>query len=239
MATLTTKPSFKPHHKFYLGVSLVLASIVFVGFAPTYYLKSFFGNPALPLLVHIHGFVMTLWYALFITQVLLVAKDRVEIHQKLGYAGIFLSAAVAVLGTAVSIGLAHRRLVANPNSTLGPFLLCLQLFSIVLVFVILISCAVYFRRRPDYHKRLMTLAMLSVLGPAIVRLPGINDNNIPAAIVIGISLTLTCIAVDTIRNKRLHPAFGWGGALVVGSVFLFMPLAQSAVWGHFVRRLLV
>ncbi|GAC1633183.1 MAG: hypothetical protein NVS9B14_07440 [Candidatus Acidiferrum sp.] len=194
MATVTTKPSFRHDHKFYFGVALVLAAIVFVGFAPTYYLKRFFDNSPLPLLVHIHGFVMTVWYALFITQVLLVAKDRVELQQKLGYAGIFLSAAVAVLGTAVSIGLAHRRLVANPNSTLGP---------------------------------------------AIVRLPGINDHNIPAAIVIGISLTLACIVVDTVRNKRLHPAFGWGGTLVIGSVFLFMPLAQSAAWAPFVRRMLI
>jgi hypothetical protein len=206
MATAATKPSFGHDHKFYLGAALVFALVVFVGLAPTFYLKRFFDNSPLPLLVHIHGFVMTLWYALFITQVLLVAKDRVGLHQKLGFAGFFLSAAVAVLGTAVSLGLARHRLLANANSTLGPFLLCLQLFSIVLVFVILISFAVYFRRRPDYHKRLMTLAMLTVLGPAIVRLPGINDHNIPAAIVIGISLTLTCIIIDTVRHKRLHPA---------------------------------
>ncbi len=239
MATITTKTSFKLDHKFYLGVSLVLALIVFVGFAPTYYLKGFFGNPPLPLLVHVHGLVMTLWYGLFITQVLLVAKDRVELHQKLGYAGLFLSAAVAVLGTAVSIGLAKHRLQANANSTLGPFLLGLQLFSIVLVFSVLVSFAVYYRRRPDYHKRLMTLAMLAVLGPAIVRLPGINDRNIPLAIVVSISLTLSCIIIDTVRHKRLHPAFGWGGSLAIGSIFVVAPFAQSAVWVHFVRRMLI
>lgn len=239
MVTSAAKPAPRSDHKFYLTVSLALALIVFVGFAPTYYLKHLFHGEALPLLVHVHGFVMTLWYGLFITQVLLVAKDRVDLHQKLGYAGLFLSAAVALLGTVVSIGLAQRRLHANPNSTLGPFLLGLQLFSIVLVFIVLISLAVFYRRRPDYHKRFMTLAMLTVLGPAVVRLPGINDHNIPAAIAIGISLTLICIIVDSVRNRHLHPAFGWGGAAVIGSIFVVAPFAQSAAWIHFVRRLLI
>ncbi len=103
---------------------------------------------------------------------------------------MFLAAAVAVLGATVSIGLAKRRLLAHPNSTGAPFLLALQLFSVVLVFVILISRAVYMRRRTDYHKRLMALAMLTVLGPAIVRLPigFIEKGYIGATIGVDVSL---------------------------------------------------
>jgi len=238
MAASVTKPVPRLDHKFYGVVSLVLALIVFVGFAPTYYLKNFFHGEPLPQLVHIHGFVMTLWYALFIVQVWLASTGRIALHQKVGYAGLFLAGAVAILGTTVSIGLAQRRLHANPNSTLGPFLLGLQLFSIVLLFIILMAAAVYWRRRADYHKRLMTLAMLTVLGPAIVRLPGINDHSIPAAIAIGTSLVLICAVVDTVRHRRLHPAFGWGGALVISSVFIVAPFAQSAAWIHFVKRML-
>jgi hypothetical protein len=225
-------------HRYYYAVASVFALIVFAGFARTYYLKGLFGAPSLPLLVHVHGAVMTLWYALFAIQVSLVATHRVALHRKLGVAGVVLAGVVAVLGTTVSVGLAKRRLMAHPDSTEAPFLVGLQLFSIVMVFVVLVSAAMYLRRRPDYHKRLMTLAMLTVLGPAIVRLPFIDDHNIPVAIVISISLTLTCVIIDTVRNRRLHPAFGWGASLVIGSIFVFAPLVQTPFWIQLVRRVL-
>lgn len=234
-----TRSQRRTDHRFYLAVSAGLALVVFVGFAPTYYLKGWFENEPLSLLVHVHGAVMTAWYGLFGIQVGLASTHRVALHKKLGFAGIFLAGAVVVLGTTVSFGLARRRLVAHPESTLGPFLLGLQLFSIVLVFIALIVAGVWLRRRPDYHKRLMTLAMLAVLGPAIVRLPFINDHNIPAAIATSTSLVLLCVGADTWRNRRLHPAFGWGGALVTGSVFVVAPFAHSSVWIGFVRRLLL
>jgi hypothetical protein len=238
MTLAVAKPKLALNHRFYGVISLGLALVVFVGFARTYYLKGLFGAPPLPLLLHVHGAVMTLWYVLFIVQVRLVAAQRVSLHRKLGFAGVILAGVVVVLGTTVSIGLAKRRLLAHPDSTEAPFLMGLQLFAMVLVFVALMFAAVYLRRRSDYHKRLMTLAMLTLLGPAIVRLPFIDDHNIPATIVISISLVLACVIADTLRNRRLHPAFGWGGSLVVGSIFVVAPFAQSSAWIHFVRRVL-
>ena len=48
------------HHLFaWLAGSIVL--LVFVGFARTYYLHSFFGMPALTRFLHLHGAVMTGW----------------------------------------------------------------------------------------------------------------------------------------------------------------------------------
>ena len=61
-------------HRLYILVAVFIPLIVLTGFARTYYLKSFFGTPALPgLLVHLHGIVMTSWVVLFVTQVSLVA----------------------------------------------------------------------------------------------------------------------------------------------------------------------
>jgi hypothetical protein len=41
------------------------ATILFAGFAQTYFLKVFFGTPSLYPLLHAHGFVMTAWFLLF------------------------------------------------------------------------------------------------------------------------------------------------------------------------------
>src|SRR5690348_15520784 len=103
-------------HRFYYAVSIGLAVLVFAGFARTYYLKGLFQIPPLPLLLHVHGAVMTLWYTLFVVQVRLVATHRVALHRSMGIAGIFLAGLVAVLGTIVSLGLARRDLQAHPDS---------------------------------------------------------------------------------------------------------------------------
>ena len=235
------KASRTTDHPYYYAVSIMLVVVVFTGFARTYYLKGSFGASPLSLLLHIHGAVMTLWYALFVAQVSLVATHRVALHRKLGIAGAGLASLVAILSTMVSFGLAKRELLAHPDSTEAPMLLGLQLFAIVLVFVILVSLGVCLRRRPGYHKRLMVLAMLSLLGPAITRLPlsFIANHDASAAAVIAIGLVLACVLVDTARNRRLHPAFGWGGSFVIGSIFVVFPFAQSSLWIRTVRWLLL
>ncbi len=228
-------------HRFYYGVSIALALLVCAGFARTYYLKELYATPALPILLHIHGAVMTLWYVLFIVQVRLVAAHRVALHRKLGVAGLFLAGLVAILGTIVSLGLAKRDLLSPPDSAAAPILLAFQLFGIVLVFVILVSLAIYWRRRPDYHKRLMVLAMLSLLGPALTRLPLPFVANHDVAVAIGMSACclLACVLTDTALNRRLHPAFGWGGSLMIASIFAIGAFAQSALWTGLVRWLLL
>jgi hypothetical protein len=241
MSGTVAKPARITDHRYFYSVGIAFVVLVFAGFARTYYLKGFYGAPPLSLLVHTHGVVMTLWYALFVVQVRLVATHRVALHRKLGIAGVFLAGLVAVLATLVSLGLAKQRLVLNPNSAGAPMLLGLQLFAIVLVFVILISLAVYYRRRPDFHKRFMTLAMLTVLGPALTRLPlsFIANHDVGVAIIVDIACILICIIVDAVMNRRLHPVFGWGGALVIGSIFAVAAFAQSSTWAHFVRHLLI
>jgi hypothetical protein len=240
MARPTVRAVSAADHRYYYAISLGLAVIVFAGFARTYYLKGLFEAPPLPLLVHVHGAVMTLWYALFVVQVRLVAAHRVALHRRLGTAGIVLAGLVAVLGTAVSFGLAKREWLAQPDSIAAPFLLAYQLFAIVLVFIVLISLGVYYRRRPDYHKRFMVLAMLTVLGPAVTRLPlpFLPNHNVPFTIALDLVIVITCLVVDTVRNRRLHKVFGWGGLLVIGSIFVITAFARSSVWSRTARWLL-
>jgi hypothetical protein len=228
-------------HRYYYAVAAGLAAVVFAGFARTYYLKGWFGEPPLSLLLHVHGLVMTVWYALFAVQVGLVASHRVALHRKLGMAGVGLAAVAVVLNAVVSLSLAKQRLLARPDSVGAPMLLGLQLFAVLLVFAILIVLGVRYRRRPDYHKRLMTLAMLSVLGPAVTRLPlsFVQNHDVGVAIVLSISIVVACIAVDTVRHRRLHPAFGWGGALVIGSIFVVAPLAQTKWWAGVTKGLVL
>ena len=44
-------------------------------------------------------------------------------------------------------------------------------FGTSLMFLVLVAIALYFRRRPEIHKRVMVLACCSILLPAIGRIP--------------------------------------------------------------------
>jgi hypothetical protein len=54
--------------RYYIGVSVVFLLLVFWTFARTFYLQPFSGAPALSLLLHIHGAVMTGWVVLLVVQ---------------------------------------------------------------------------------------------------------------------------------------------------------------------------
>ncbi|MGH9861071.1 MAG: hypothetical protein ACRD5F_13705, partial [Candidatus Acidiferrales bacterium] len=95
---------------FYSGMAIAMALTVFVGFSPTYYLRSAFGAPptlaglvSLTPLAHIHGALFTGWVLLFIVQTALVARRSVAVHRRLGIAGIVLAAAMLAVGTLTAI----------------------------------------------------------------------------------------------------------------------------------------
>jgi hypothetical protein len=99
----------------------------------------------------------------------------------------------------------------------------------LLVFAILVITGLALRRRTDFHKRLMLLATVTMLGPAIARIVVLVSHSAWAQILAFDFCILACVAVDTALHRRLHPAFGWGAAFVVGSFHLIF-MAVSAKW---------
>src|SRR5712691_5305233 len=134
--------------RLYVWFAAFMPIIVLIGFSRSYYLKGFFGFPALPsLLVHLHGIVMTSWVVLFVTQVTLVETGRTRTHQRLGVLGALLAPLVIVVGVLTAIAGAAR------GSTPGPPALQFLVVPLVdmLVFAILVGTALYLRRRRLDH----------------------------------------------------------------------------------------
>lgn len=227
-------------HRFFYAVAGFLGFLVLLGFARTYFLKTFFHQPPLSVLLHVHGVSMTLWFALFGVQVYLAANRRVGLHRKLGYAGLGLAAIVVVVGIAVAIGLTRRELTAHPESGGDVFLLGMLLFSVMVDFVLFIALGTLWRDRPDYHKRAMTLAMLSVIGPAVTRLPldFLPQHNVGITIAINIGCIVGCVLIDALLHRRLHPVFGWGATFIVVWMFVIATFSGSQTWAHIVRSAL-
>src|SRR5262245_3574687 len=85
--------------RLFLAAAILFPLLVLIGFARTYYLKGFFETPPLrSMLVHLHGFVMTTWVALFIVQVFLISSKKIRTHQRLGFAAIGLALLLLPVG---------------------------------------------------------------------------------------------------------------------------------------------
>ena len=220
----------------YLVAAIVVPLLVLAGFARTYYLKGFFATPPLPSrLVHFHGLVMTAWVALFIVQVSLVATRRTKVHQRLGVFGAVLAGLVVVVGILTGLYAAAR------GHTPGPPALQFLVVPLgdMVVFAVLIGAALYFRRRLDVHKRLMLVAAINLLTPAIARIPlDFIVNGGPLAF---FGLTDLCllafVAFDTVRHRRLHPALLWGTLFVIAMQPLRLVLAGTDAWMRFAAAL--
>src|SRR4030095_10394307 len=95
-AVLTNR---RREHLFYVGLTSLIVCTVFAGFAPTYFLKSYFGSPPLSPLLHLHGLVFTSWIVLLVAQTTLVAANRTDIHRRLGILGAVIAVLIVVVGT--------------------------------------------------------------------------------------------------------------------------------------------
>ena len=222
----------------FIAGALLAALVIFAGFARTFYLKGLFGTPPLSSLLMTHGVVMTLWIVLFIAQIALVANGRTGLHRRVGLLGGGVAVLIVVMGVAAAIDAGRRGFTPAPQIT--PLMFMAIPIIDVCVFGTLVGAALLKRRRTATHKRLMLLATLGIVTPGAARLPldFIKQGGLPAFFGVMIACVLAVVVIDTVRNRRLHPAFGWGAAFLIASVPLRIALAQTAAWQQFAAWLL-
>jgi len=221
---------------FYPVVAIAVAIVIFAGFARTYYLKAWFDTPPLPPLVHLHGVVMTGWFALLVTQASLIATHRTGTHRRVGVFAAGWALLVLVVGAVTAIHAARRGFTPGPP----PLVFLVVPLMDLMVFGSLTGAALWFRRHPEVHRRLMLMGSIGILAPAIARLPvgAIQRAGLPAIFGGMLLAAISCVAVDTWQHRRLHPAFGWGLLVVVGSVPLRIGLGGTAAWQRFAAWLI-
>lgn len=229
-------------HRFYAWTGAAAFAIVFVGFARTYYLKFLFGAPALPWLLHLHGALMTSWFALFFAQTYLIASHRVRLHRRLGVFGAILAVLMVVVGVAVALRFGARDMHKTGIEGPPPLMFMGFLFAALLVFSILVCAALLLRRRREYHKRLMLVSCLSMVGPGLARISFWNAAGLaflrtggPSGLFgLDFFILYACIAWDTWRHRRLHPAFAIGLLLLAAlSSPLIWRFLATPQWTHF------
>lgn len=217
---------------FFTSMCVAMAVTVFVGFAPTFFLRPFFHTePLIPLLI-LHGVVFTAWIALLLIQTTLVAARRTRVHRRLGVAGAVLAALLIIVGTTTAL---IRAQVNGPTGSTAPLAFLTIPLGDMLVFGILVGCAFYFRNRADVHKRLMILATIAILPAAVARLPlGFIFRLTPLAFFAVSDLFIVpCLIYDFAVRGRPHRATVLAGLLIVVSHPLRFLIGNTDAWINF------
>ena len=215
---------------FYTFMAGAILITVFAGFSRTYFLRPYFDvRPLLPLL-HLHGFVFTSWIVLFVVQTALVAAKRTDLHRRLGIAGAVLASLVFIVGTATAI--IRAKVVDVPPGAPSPLVFLTIPLGDMLVFAGLAGAGLYLRRRVAAHKRLMLLAMISILPAAVARLPFSFIQEIGPLAFFGLSdlFIVPCLLYDLISRGRFHTATVLGGLVIVISHPLRLVIGNTQSW---------
>jgi hypothetical protein len=239
---------------FFFWASTLLLSLVVIGFAPTLYLRAFYDVPPIPGYLHVHGGALTAWFVWIVVQTWMVRAGRTATHRRLGVIGAIIGAAVVVAGPMATVG-AVARLRAegfdwdtdmSAMPALGVEGVSMLVFAAnvvwanflsIAVFASLLAAAILLRRNPQAHKRLMLLASIAILGPALARIsrwPVFGGEDGPFVPVALLSLIAALVVHDLVSARRLHNA-----TLIGSGVIVLATIAQQMIAGSEFGRAVV
>ena len=188
------QPSHRSKVLFYTGISLIIFVILAFGivtivqpFRQERYLKPF---------VIIHIVAAMSWLVLFAWQSRLILKGNVNRHRKNLNFGIMLVAIVTVFSIIIVYqwGLALRVVGESRD---------------VLTFAILFFASIWFAKKGklETHKRLMLIASLNLISPAITRVGFIFDWSTTTVVIVSILVwILIPLFYDLFTIRKIHKA---------------------------------
>jgi hypothetical protein len=213
---------------FFFVAHVALLLVVLVGFAPSFFLRAAFHHTRqLPTILYAHGAVLTVWFAVTVVQGWMIRTQRQRLHQWLGYFAMGYAVIVILFGTVANLMMNSE--IDSPESAEN--IVVWGNFFTLMMFAVFVTLAFVFRRKPQAHKRLMLLASMSIVGPALARFPrwpifaGGPEAGRNYAIAGLLTMFALLLAYDVVVRRKPHPA-SW-----VGMVAILMSLAGAVFLG--------
>lgn len=184
-------------------MSFLLAGLVLWGFSRTVDSHLFHANPPRPVLLWFHAATFSTWIVFFIAQSALVRVRKVAVHQFLGWFGAALAAAMVVLGCVIAVVMARFDTVVLHQKDAEQFLSIP--FADMLIFGPCIALAIYWRKKCEFHRRLILIASCILMDAAIGRSDFIFKNNLDY---VGVDLLILLgVLRDLIVDGRIHKVY--------------------------------
>jgi hypothetical protein len=249
----TSRPSIeaKTRSRFFVRISGILILIVVIGFSPTLYFRAYFDAPEVPVYMLIHGVLLTAWFVWFFIQTSLVAARRTDLHRRFGIAGIVIGAAVVVASAIATFGIIPRTIALgfDPEADIALYAGAIWAnLGTLITFFILLSFAIWNRHRPEFHKRLMLLSSIAIVGPACARIARYPWFQVSESQVVNegvyalggtLLLLLALVVYDRVVSKRVHPVTMWAAPIVFATPLVYGFLVANTEFGRSLVKLLI
>ena len=201
---MTKRASFWRQY-FYFFMSLLIAATVVYGFSHTIDHKLIHPSPLPPFVLYIHA---------------------VRVHRGLGWFGVGLAVAVVVLGAWTSASMVRFSIQQKDpfNSTAFTIVQVMDLASFAVPFAL----AIYWRKKPEFHRRLVLIASCALLDAAFGRFPELPLVFSPAGVD-----ALICLGVvrDLIVERRVHKVYLYAlPILIVCQIAAMETFVHASPW---------
>lgn len=221
---------------FYFVMSLVFVAIVLWGFGHTISDNLIHATVPRPRLLWFHSAAFSAWLLLFILQSALVRTHNVRVHRTLGWSIAGLGAAMIPLGitTAIAMGRFRTRTLHEAGAYLFEFVP----FYDMVAFTTLLALGIYWRRKPEFHRRLLFLATCGLTAAPFGRSPYLIDHNLFYVAVD----TVICLGLlrDLLVDRRIHRVYLIALPLLAIAQFITIRVITTAPpwWSHFAHALM-
>ena len=235
--TRTTKRFGLLKNYFYFSMSLLIAVTVVYGFSHTINADLIHPDIPRPFLLSIHAAVFSGWVVFYILQSALVRTHNVRLHRTIGWFGVGLGVLIPVVGIWTAIVMAHFKIDHYHSVSAAAFLI-VPFFDIS-AFTVMFALAVYWRKKPEFHRRLMLMATCALTAAAFGRFP---EYLLPGPyFYVGVDLLIFLgVARDLIVDRRFHRPYRYGlPAFIVGQIFVMYTFIHNpAYWQKITHAIL-
>lgn len=226
MATMAIpKTKLRSDDIFFMSMALLILVIVVTGFAQSYFLAGMVRAKLPSPMVHVHGALFVSWIFLLVLQASLVTLRNLKLHMTLGVLGFVLPPLMIIAGTLTLFGSIQRGQIDVPLE----ILLAGDLENL-LIFIVLVSWGLLARRQSAFHKRLMILGTMALMGPAIDRWGfGLH-------VTIGVILALPVLVLiyDLSVLRRVHRTTAIACAMIFTAMLTLFPVSRLGFWQHLI-----
>lgn len=229
---------------FFFALSALMFLVVLGGFSRTLYLRPFtdvqdMTGRGIPSHLIVHGLVMTAWFAFVVAQTWLVRSRKVAAHRRFGLFGAALGGAVIATGLYTLAKFAPRAASTQFDPARAADILVGNTLNILLIFPALLGAGIWFRNRPQTHRRLMLLASMSIslqVGSRYADMLVLLGWPIwPVALLTPLTWLIAVAVYDKVALGRLHPASIWGGLVLLVGLILPLPMSRTSAGAAFVQ----
>jgi hypothetical protein len=209
-------------------MAAILVSIVVIGFSQTVDAHLIHPPSPRPGMLYLHIVFFTGWVLLFAVQAALVRLRRVAWHRRLGLCGLVLGAGIPIVG--IETALIMTRLHHAEGNPGGEAFLMVSCFD-MLAFAVAFWLAIYWRRRPEYHRRLMLIASCGLMSAAFARFPAWLMPGHAWYVCVDLLIFIGA-ARDWLLVRRVHAVYRYGlPILVLGqSMAMWIYLSKAPAW---------